>query len=104
MRLPRPRLTVRRLMIVVALAGLVMAGLNLMARRREYALARAKALRIEALKHTRVIRLSAGTPWLTPYVLRYDPTGRFYDGLRMKWQSAAARPWLPFEADPPAPE
>ena len=87
MTIPRPRLTVRRLMIVVALTGLVLGRFDLMHRRREYALSKTRYFAIQASKHG-----------------LYGPRGVFYRRVAAKWVAAAARPWLPFEADPPAPE
>ena len=96
MRLPRPRLTARRLMILVAVVGLVLGGLALVRRRRAYALtmvARYQEKLMDTRSWTTQVKFEAATPKWLYYRERYS-----------KWRSAAASPWLPFEADPPPPE
>ena len=98
MTTPRPRLTVRRLMIAVALAGLVMGGLAALNRRRGYALAMAAH---HYRSHKRELR---NTRFDESGVGHYSPKARYHATLCIKWGASARRPWLPFEADPRDPQ
>jgi hypothetical protein len=63
MRLPRPRLSLRTLLIAVAVAGLALGGWT-MWQRREYCLERARAYELEEDAHIRTARLQEGsTSW-----------------------------------------
>ena len=86
MKSPRPRITVRRLMIAVAIAGAV---LGLVARRErsrrisDHHLA--QALRIARSGTSNLVRLE----WHSAMFVRYS--------------DAARHPWMPLGADPPEP-
>ena len=103
MTIPRPRLTVRRLMIAVALVGLMMGGLALLYRRREFALLKSGQFHQQASAHSRhkYIRTGQGRAVRRSFL---GPRALFYQALGARWRTAADRPWLPFEADPPTPE
>jgi hypothetical protein len=92
MRSPQTRLTIRRLMLVVAIAAAV-AGWAVERHRRFADLARRHAT-----------ALARGTD-SGGVVLTFDtPTRRWRSGLQAKYERAARSPWLPVEPDPPEPE
>jgi hypothetical protein len=87
-----PRLTVRRLMIAVAILGSMFAGWSLMARRaatyREISAYHAEAWgRID----------TTGTP-------EADARVDWHRAMAEKYRDAARYPWLPVATDPPEPE
>jgi hypothetical protein len=87
MQLPRPRFTVRRMMVAVAILGL---SLGFLAERR------ARFLRVAA-QH----KSQTDWPWafhLPPGVVSYDIE------MQLKYERAARYPWLPVEPDPPRPK
>ena len=88
MTIPRPRLTVRRLMTVVALAGLVMGGWIEGRRRRE----RFEAVEQDHLIHLLIATREMPSDWLAWHL-----------SMARKYRAAARSPWLPVWADPPAP-
>jgi hypothetical protein len=115
MRLPRPQITIRRLMIAVAIVGVLMGGLI------EWNVLRQRALfyRKRARDHADMemsLRLTAEGPGGTnrvdispgpgapsnpfPILVVIDHEAR----LRRKWEEAARYPWLPVEPDPPEPK
>jgi hypothetical protein len=92
-----PRMTTRRWMIVVAMIGVALGGLEVLRRRREYDLAMAahhNALFDNAMNPPRVIKDFRPLAEYTDYHLK----------LMGKWIKAARSPWLPVEPDPPEPE
>ncbi len=92
MRLPRPHLTIRRLMLVLAVAATV-AG---------WAIERHKRFGDLARRHATALALGTDSGGV---VLTFDtPTRRWRSGLRAKYERAARYPWLPVEPDPPEPE
>ena len=96
MRLPRPRLTVRRLMILVAVSGLMMGGASL--------LLRVKFARDWAAYH-QAATVRESIKWTSPEELaRRKEIVSHHRERERYWRAAADRPWLPFEADPPEPE
>jgi hypothetical protein len=116
MRLPRPRPTIRWMMVLVAVAALAlsveatrrrMANLSLayLGRAREYErkaiLASANAVESEYWAHhsrtpdPKYARLSIG----------YRRLSEFHRTLKRKYERAASPPWLPIASDPaPPPE
>ncbi len=85
-----PRLTIRRLMLVVAIAGLV---LGVLVERR------ARFLRIAA-RH----KIPASDPAFN-YRGFYIPRRLIYHGMmESKYERAARYPWLPVAPDPPEAE
>ena len=115
MPIPRPRLTVRRLMIVVAVVTVLLgaaykfAECNLLAR----------FYRVEAQYHAdresalREIAAKDGGESLINFTPRTDTRSKrfpirvmadFEAKLKRKYDRAASRPWLPVPPDPPEPE
>jgi hypothetical protein len=93
MKLPRPRFTVRRMMVAVAIAGAFLAGLALGERREHYNLmARNHAA---AGEYFRSIAGTSPTGFAARIALR--------DELKRKWENAARYPWFPVTPDPPDP-
>ena len=93
----RPRLTVRRLMIAVALAGLMTGGAVSLQRRAEFAHARAEHHEVELCE------------MMLSYLAfmndeRFECVAAYHREREARWRKAARWPWLPFEADPPEPE
>ncbi len=123
MRWPRMRFTVRRMMIAIAIIGVVTA-LEATRQRREF-------FRSRARDHAGELQGIAdeSAPWIATYWERYwypksgeprktpKPSAverqayeenrkrriAYHEALYWKYQSAASRPWLPVESDPPAP-
>lgn len=89
MRTPRFRSTVRRMMLAVAVAGLICGGEVLRRRRAAFA-ERATMLRWSEY----VERLGAHRPAVADH----------RDRLARKYERAARQPWLPVAPDPPEPE
>ena len=86
MRLPRPRFTVRRLMVAVAIVATVMAPGAILWRR-------SADLARRGREHDRRAAECAST-YLSGY----------HERLAEKYATAARRPWLPVEPDPPEPK
>jgi hypothetical protein len=98
MRLPRPRPTIRWMMIVVAVAALLMGG----------------AVGVQRLPHRRATFLSRATYhegkvrfyW---HMRGMDSRARrlridYHGAMSRKYRAAALKPWLPVEPDPPEPQ
>jgi hypothetical protein len=95
MKLTSPRLTVRPMMIVVAVVGLVLAPASWLYRR---------TARMKSIAHFHdqaCIQALMVTPGC---ILIESPRSRFHDELAKKYHWAARYPWLPVEPDPPEPE
>ena len=97
MKIPRPRLTIRRLMILVALAGLIAAGAATLRRRAQFA-------REQAASHGAKFRKVLDACKNPEDIQRAGVRINYYVRQTLRWRAAAARPWLYFEADPPAPK
>jgi hypothetical protein len=107
LRLPRVRLTVRRMMVAVALIALPLAALGEIQRRR------AAYLRVADSHYSRLTndtnRLGRG---IGPYFISPVTTGNPREDRLItyrvqmidKYVDAARRPWLPVPPDPPEPE
>jgi hypothetical protein len=91
-----PRLTVRRLMILVALGALASYA--------AYLVRRSEAFRAEADRH----RLAWVSPvaWLSliDRDTRVPAKADYHHAMKWKYERAARYPWLPVEPDPPEPE
>jgi hypothetical protein len=97
MRLPRPRLTVRRLMVVVAIAGVAWWTLLFVARKlQNLYFDESFAIRVwrhhEARRHAEMAKTSKGR------------RAAFHVSMKAKWEDAAVHPWLPVKPDPSEPE
>lgn len=98
MRMPRPRLTIRRLMLVVAIVGVVL-GTSITIRRRATEFeSRAAAHREKWIK---IFTMTEGSTGDTPE--RRRRLGHLAE-MDLKYQRAARYPWLPVAADPPEPK
>jgi hypothetical protein len=90
MRLPRPRFTVRRLMVAVAIIAVATyTGLVVW---------RIVTYSVRADAHAR--HLNSG------HSFKYDSTDliRWHERMRFKYENAARNPWLPVGPDPPEPK
>ena len=89
-----PRFTVRRLMVAVAVVGLML-GLTLWMKRRS-AEFRKKALFYEGMCITMVWQDDSPPPDLAHHL--------WVGKMATKYRYAASYPWWPVEADPPEPQ
>jgi hypothetical protein len=111
----RPRFTVRRMMVAVAVVAMIL-GIGLAAKRlqerRTRALALAKYFRSREDKERRML----GLPEFRSHLASLGPDARRDDlrdrekeierhGLmRLRYERASRYPWLPMEPDPPEPK
>jgi hypothetical protein len=101
----RPRLTVRRLMVVVALAALLLGAIVLVENRRR------RFLSLVDAHQAGMIAWEEGNPSEASRE-RFDLSGRkvslkahrWHLQMAEKYRRAARYPWLPVESDPPEPE
>jgi hypothetical protein len=104
MRLPRPRFTVRRLMVVVAILALaltVYAGIE----RRRARLQRVAQHHWEKAAANSVVQADANrTIYRASASLRNRQLAHYHVNLAYKYANAARYPWLPVAPDPPEPE
>jgi hypothetical protein len=112
MRFPRPRLTVRRLMIAVAVLALltgVIAMLIQSERHRQRAVYHAKM----ELETRHLINFYQGDLVLQRGENRADYPAKlvlftarnlYHSEMKRKWEDAAHHPWLSVAPDPPEPE
>src|SRR5262245_60435426 len=116
MKLPRVRFTVRRMILAVAVAALVMYGRRVQQHRQHcLSLAVLCGAADRGVRNSgAVYRLDINTetlqawPFETPARTPADIEGRrrrsaYRVGLRQKYDRAAAFPWLPVAPDPPLP-
>jgi len=103
MHLPRPRFTVRRLMTAVAVAGIMLAALSGLERRRA--------------EYDRTFRYHYNRINSHLYIESYflgiaddpreeesrDAKSAYHQMMARKYRTATARPWLPVPPDPPEP-
>jgi hypothetical protein len=103
MRLTRPRFTVRRLMIAVAVVGLALATAIMMRRSDEFrALAEEQADNEAAsLEYADDARGEHGDQ---QRVARGEQMAVYHRALKIKYERAARYPWLPVAPDPPEPK
>jgi hypothetical protein len=105
MRLPRPRFTVRRLMVAVAVVGMVLgSGVEVV---RRWLLFRERAAQHAQL----VMRGMCNNPMTGTTVPDFTPAeiealrqSEYHRRLYLKYRDAASYPWLPVAPDPPEPE
>ena len=90
MRLPRPRFTVRRLMVAEAITAVATYMGMVLWRIETYA--------VRADAHVR--HLNSG------HSFKYDSTDliQWHEGMRLKYENAARNPWFPVAPDPPEPK
>src|SRR3954468_14385090 len=108
MRLPRVRVTVRGMMVAVAVVGAALGGLAGLDRRR------ARLERLGSDHRARVVCVLAGSPG-PDGVYAYEPRGfdqrgrptsrrqraadRWHEAMAQKYRRAARYPWLPVAPD-----
>ncbi len=106
-RIPWPtRLTVRGLMVVVAIIGLVIGiGVEGQRRRERYVrLARQHAIIREDLhKFLMIIPPADSVQFFGDRQAIADRVG-YHGRMKMKYENAARHPWFPVEPDPPEPD
>ena len=103
MRLPRVRLTVRRLMVAVAVVALCLTAWSYWDRRDE----RYFEFAVKAMSHTTLaVAYETGRPiGSLRERARVNPRkAAYHAALARKYEYAASRPWLPVLPDPPEPE
>ena len=109
-----PRMTTRRWMIVVAIAAILIFGLELDRRSRRFARLAAYHTNL-ALEHFGTLMAFGGEPppirdvppaglGPTRYLHRAKALLNYHSVLTEKYQRAARYPWLPVAPDPPEPE
>jgi hypothetical protein len=97
-RLPRLRFTVRRLMFVVAVVGVVF-GLYIASEQR------AAEFRQRAIHHTNEFSGCYSPEGLTTAQIGIILQRReYHQAMMVKYRWAAHRPWLPVAPDPPEPK
>jgi hypothetical protein len=97
MRLPRLRFTIRRMLMLVAVIGMVAAPLTIRERRR---------LRFEALSEVhlaKMIQLNGNRPLFIRKLDDLSPLQVYHARLSAKYHRAASRPMVSVEPDPPEP-
>ncbi len=98
--LTRVRLTVRRMMVAIAVAGTLLGvGIELMRRRERFLAISEVHVGYAGLEGTLVI-----TGEGPAYVGLRTEKGRWHELMRRKYDYYARHPWLPVPPDPPEPE
>lgn len=97
------RFTIRRLMVVVAAAGLIMAAVVMARRSREMSIRAEQQAVAEqlSLSYADDARGRNGDP---QRVALGEQRAAYHKALRMKYERAARFPWLSVEPDSPTPE
>jgi hypothetical protein len=97
-----PRFTVRRLMVTVAIAGIVLGPLAYLGQRSK---------RFGQISRVHVRAMSDGAIEAANLKRRGDPRSKlasaradYHQAMWLKYFHAARYPWLPVEPDPPEPE
>jgi hypothetical protein len=109
MKLPKPRLTVRRMMIAVAIVGLLLGALVAARawmedrRRRFDDLA---TWHFQQVSQYQTPYFGGGGPseLVREYEAKYGSKIAYHKRMNAKYVRAYRRPWLPVEPDPPEPE
>jgi hypothetical protein len=99
-----PRFTVRRLMVAVAIVGVLLAAVLGLERRREWLrrLSQRHESRAMVCDMEKLIGAMNRQPatWLANRQARLE----YHKSLARKYRQAASHPWLPVAPDPPEPE
>src|SRR4051794_25110270 len=90
MRLPRPRFTLRRLMVAVAVAGVAFGLFDMRNRSSAYCHWAIGYGNLARLYRYGILDIAAN-----------EDAVRTFDELRIKYERAARFPWLPVAPDPP---
>ena len=105
MPFPRPRLTVRCLMIVVAVVAVIMgAGVGLKRRRDRFLALANEHWNRSFFGVSCVADTAEGRELMRQIFDQKTPSMRFHSEMMEKYRGAAKRPWLPVLPDPPEPE
>jgi hypothetical protein len=98
-------MTVRRLMVVVALLGIgfgfPLGVFRILTRCQQNALIHKRAFMDVNEKRHRLVREKG---LHQPDVPRLNRLARYHIGMLRKWEQAAPHPWFPIEPDPPQPD
>jgi hypothetical protein len=95
MRLPRLRFTVRRMMVAVAVVGILLGTMTVR---------RGHSLRLATYHQGQVKRLYDQYGEAENFFGRASGGILWHSELQWKYERAARYPWLPVEPDPPEPE
>jgi hypothetical protein len=97
------RFSIRTLMALVAIAGLIMAGVMLVKRSSEFRASAEEQADAEmmSIAYADEARGERGDP---QRVARGEQMAAYHRKLRAKYERAARYPWLSVEPDPPIPE
>jgi hypothetical protein len=102
MKLPRVRFTVRRMMVAVAIIGLIFGVAEMMRRRARFANeAETWALLADLFERGRFISVHSPTDIVPKPPARF---AAYYRMMAEKYRVAARFPFLPVPPDPPEPE
>lgn len=110
MRIPRPRFSMKGLMIVVAISALVVAANALQQKRSAYLLrakvesAAEQSAKARTKLYERAVRTSAAESVADEYrrlVKEYRERAEHHGRMRLKYQNAARFPWMQVPPDPP---
>jgi hypothetical protein len=97
------RITVRRLMVLIALASLAMAVAIMVKRSAEFRAIAAEQADAEQMSHAYADD-ARGEDGDRQRVARGEQMAGYHRELRIKYEQAAWYPWLPVDPDPPIPE
>jgi len=98
MPLPRPRFTVRRLMVAVALIALFLGELVFLKGRRD------ERLRLANFHERQLILFWSGDVEHQQHRDLDEKQNDFHFRMEWKYRRAASRPWLSIPPDPPVPK
>lgn len=101
--MPRPRFTVRRLMLAVAVAAVVLTTVQWWRRRASYAERAEYHRRWSESKHS-FTPDGMSEEQMRRAFAEMAAENRFHRDLARKYEHAARYPWLPVAPDPPLPE
>jgi hypothetical protein len=110
MKLNMPRFTVRLLMVVVAIAGVVVGSITMWNRSVHYKEQYLQNRYMRAVYDRQDLYFADGTLaypkpklWASD-AARYKRLFDYFDSLSRKYERAAKFPWLPVAPDPPEPQ
>ena len=112
MKIPRPRFTVRHLMVAVAIIALLSGVIALLIQSERY--------RQRAVYHSKmetdaehlmnfyrgdlVMKRGEDREDFPAKLARFTKKNIYHSEMKRKWEGAARRPWISVEPDPPQPE
>ena len=105
MKLPRVRLTIRRLMIAVAIVAMLAGiAIEISRRRARFHELAVHYRRMERNTFHRGYYISATLEEFEEYSRRWPRLKPYYTEMTGKYELAERRPWMPVAPDPPEPE